>query len=73
MVFTMVRAWGMFRPGRTKEGYNFVGSLLKPLLKKVTPIVDSRMLCLLLPQIPTLKQSPILLLRWILWLSVPGQ
>jgi hypothetical protein len=27
------------------EGDNFVGSLLKPLLKKVTPIVDSRMLC----------------------------
>jgi hypothetical protein len=29
----------------TIEGNNSVGSLLKPLLKKVTPVVGSRMLC----------------------------
>jgi hypothetical protein len=28
----------------TIEGNNSVGSLLKPLLKKVTPVVGSRML-----------------------------
>jgi hypothetical protein len=28
----------------TMEGNNSVGSLLKPLLKKVTPVVGSRML-----------------------------
>jgi hypothetical protein len=29
----------------TIGGNNYVGSLLKPLLKKVTPVVGSRMLC----------------------------
>jgi hypothetical protein len=29
----------------TTEGNNSMGSLLKPLLKKVTPVVGSRMLC----------------------------
>jgi hypothetical protein len=29
----------------TIEGNNFVGSLLESLLKKVTPLVGSRMLC----------------------------
>jgi hypothetical protein len=29
----------------TIEGNNFVGSLLEPLLKKVTPVVGSRMFC----------------------------
>jgi hypothetical protein len=37
----------LFSPAMTStiEGNKFVGSLLKPLLKKVTPIVGSRMLC----------------------------
>jgi hypothetical protein len=37
----------LFSPSMTSiiEGNNSVGSLLKPLLKKVTPIVGSRMLC----------------------------
>jgi hypothetical protein len=30
----------------TIEGNNYVGSLLKPLFKKVTPVVGSRMLCI---------------------------
>jgi hypothetical protein len=30
----------------TIEGNNSVGSLLEPLLKKVTPVVGSRMLCM---------------------------
>jgi hypothetical protein len=36
----------LFSPAMTNtiEGNNFVGSLFKPLLKKVTPIVGSRML-----------------------------
>jgi hypothetical protein len=37
----------LFSPAMTNtiEGNNYVGSLLKPLLKKVTPVVGSRMLC----------------------------
>jgi hypothetical protein len=37
----------LFSPAMTStiEGNNSVGSLLKPLLKKVTPVVGSRMLC----------------------------
>jgi hypothetical protein len=37
----------LFSPAMTStiEGNNSVGSVLKPLLKKVTPIVGSRMLC----------------------------
>jgi hypothetical protein len=40
----------LFSPTMTStiEGNNFVGSLLKPLLKKVIPVVGSRMLCSLL-------------------------
>jgi hypothetical protein len=37
----------LFSPAMTStiEGNNYVGSLLKPLLKKVTRVVGSRMLC----------------------------
>ena len=37
----------LFSPAMTNtiEGNNYVGSLLEPLLKKVTPVVGSRMLC----------------------------
>jgi hypothetical protein len=37
----------LFSPAMTStiEGNNSVGSLLEPLLKKVTPVVGSRMLC----------------------------
>jgi hypothetical protein len=42
----------LFSPAMTNiiEENNSVGSLLKPLLKKVTPVVGSRKLCLVLKE-----------------------
>jgi hypothetical protein len=41
-----VHFWDPYLMTSTIEGNNSVGSLLKPLLKKVTPVVGSRMLCM---------------------------
>jgi hypothetical protein len=48
----------LFSPANTItiEGNNYVGSLLEPLLKKVTPVVGSRMLCYL-PSTRTTKMK----------------
>jgi hypothetical protein len=48
MIFKLKFGGGnLFSPAMTStiEGNNSVGSLLEPLLKKVTPVVGSRMLC----------------------------
>jgi hypothetical protein len=46
----------------TIKGNNSVGSLLKPLLKKVTPVVDSRMLCM--RNVKSRNQSAVQLFFW---------